>query len=112
MPKLDHRPLKQRASFSGNSGGPGPGTTFLRSLPLRVSADARREQTVERTAICSPVANDIKDLARSMPADGLEAQDVVPGDFRRGDRFWQSTHARARSGDGSTSSHAAARAGA
>ena len=28
---------------------------------------------------CSPVAfNDIKDLARSMPADGLEAQDVVP----------------------------------
>src|SRR5262245_58751898 len=28
---------------------------------------------------CSPVAfNDIKRLARSMPADGLEAQDVVP----------------------------------
>jgi hypothetical protein len=37
---------------------------------------------------CSPVAfNDIKRLARSMPADGLEAQDVVPGHFPRGDRF-------------------------
>src|SRR5262249_18283736 len=46
----------------------------------------------------SPVAfNDIKHLARSMPADGLEAQDVVPARcgcwvahkaiFRRGDRF-------------------------
>jgi hypothetical protein len=23
-----------------------------------------------------------------MPADGLEAQDVVPGHFRRGDRFF------------------------
>jgi hypothetical protein len=28
---------------------------------------------------CSPVAfNDIKHLTQSMPADGLEAQDVVP----------------------------------
>jgi hypothetical protein len=28
---------------------------------------------------CSPVAfNDVKHLARSVPADGLEAQDVVP----------------------------------
>src|SRR5262245_38731093 len=35
--------------------------------------------TVERIGTCSPVAfNDIKHLARSMPADGLEAQDVVP----------------------------------
>jgi hypothetical protein len=62
---------------------------------------------------CSPVAfNNIKHLARSMPADGLEAQDVVPGHFRRGDRFLGKAHTLARrSGDGSTSSHAAARAG-
>src|SRR5262249_9000401 len=35
--------------------------------------------TVELMVPCSPVVfNDIKHLARSMPADGLEAQDVVP----------------------------------
>ena len=46
---------------------------------------------------CSPVAfNDIKRLARSMPADGLEAQDVVPGHFRRGDGFLGKAHTLAR----------------
>ena len=62
------------------AGGPGPGTTFLLPVPLRVSADARRrDQLSKRMVACSPVAfNDIKHLARSMPADGLEAQDVVP----------------------------------
>jgi len=50
--------------------------------------------------------NDIKHLARSMPADGLEAQDVVPprcgcwvahhGHFRRGDRFLGKAHTLAR----------------
>src|SRR5262249_4456762 len=64
--------------------------------------------TVERIVPYSPVAfNDIKHLARSMPADGLEAQDVVP--LRSGcwvahiaifsSRqlvFGQSTHARTR----------------
>src|SRR5262250_1571707 len=40
---------------------------------------AHRGPTVELMVTCSPVAfNDIKRLARSMPADGLEAQDVVP----------------------------------
>ena len=34
---------------------------------------------IAKSGSCSPVAfNDIKHLARSMPADGLEAQDVVP----------------------------------
>jgi len=34
---------------------------------------------VQGKATCSPVAfNDIKHLNRSMPADGLEAQDVAP----------------------------------
>ena len=31
-----------------------------------------------------------------MPADGLEAQDVVPGHFRRGDRFLGKIHTLAR----------------
>jgi len=31
-----------------------------------------------------------------MPADGLEAQDVVPGHFRRGDRFLGKAHTLAR----------------
>src|SRR5262249_34241980 len=40
---------------------------------------AAERPTVERMITCSPVAfNDIKHLARSMPADDLEAQDVVP----------------------------------
>jgi hypothetical protein len=96
------------------AGGPGPGTTFLLPLPLGgVGRRAPPRPTVERIAYCSPVVfNDIKHLARSMPADGLKAQDVVPGHFRRGDRFLGKAHTLARrSGDGSTSSHAAARAG-
>jgi hypothetical protein len=37
-----------------------------------------------RMLICSSVSmNDFKHLARSMPADGLEAQDVVPPRRRR-----------------------------
>jgi len=52
---------------------------------------------MQRMVACSPVAfNDIKHLARSMPADGLEAQDVVPGHFRRGDRFLGKAHTLAR----------------
>jgi hypothetical protein len=53
--------------------------------------------------------NDIKRLARSMPADGLEAQDVVPprcgcwgcphGHFRRGYRFLGKAHTLARCPD-------------
>ena len=53
--------------------GPGTGTTFLIPLPLPPPAGTLN------CAKNSPVAfNDIKHLARSMPADGLEAQDVVP----------------------------------
>ena len=45
-------------------------------LPPRWRPLARRRQLANT---CSPVSfNDIKRLARSMPADGLEAQDVVP----------------------------------
>ena len=37
---------------------------------------------MQRMTTCSPVAfNDIKRLARSMPADDLEAQDLVPDIF-------------------------------
>src|SRR5262249_41011172 len=76
-------------------GGPGPGTAFLLPLPLRPQPKslisllpARRLPTPRpgevranwgKNRCCSPVVfNDIKHLARSMPADGLEAQDVVP----------------------------------
>ena len=46
---------------------------------------------------CSLVAfNDIKHLARLIPAHGLEAQDVVPRHFRRGDRFLGKIHTLAR----------------
>jgi len=48
---------------------------------------------------CTVAFNDIKRLARTMPADGLEAQDVVhvvPGHFRRGDRFFLAKHTRSR----------------
>jgi len=39
----------------------------------------RRRPDCATNDYCSPVAfNDIKHLARSMPADGLEAQDAVP----------------------------------
>ena len=76
-----------------------PGTTFLLSLPppgpaksliiiLAASAAVRPRPgpgLLDIRANCRengfylPVAfNDIKHLARSMPADGLEAQDVVP----------------------------------
>ena len=51
---------------------------------------------MQRMVACSPVAsNDIKHLARSMPADGLEAQDVVPGHFRAAIVFW-AKHTRSR----------------
>ena len=85
--------------------GGGPGTTFLfplsppslcrlgftlkcgparNNISIAQSPSGSRptraaRPTVERKASCSPAAfNDIKQLARSMPADGLEAQDVVP----------------------------------
>jgi hypothetical protein len=55
---------------------------------------------------CTVAFNDIKHLARSMPADGLEAQDIVPprlwlsgcphGHFRRGYRFLGKAHTLAR----------------
>jgi len=77
---------------------PGPGHRFYcRSPSPLAAAMARREPTVQSMITCSPVAfNDIKHLARSMPADGLEAQDVVPGHFRRGDRFLGKIHTLAR----------------
>src|SRR5262249_37876797 len=73
---------------------PGPGTTFL--LPLPPPGLGRR----------APAAfNAIKHLAGSMPADGLEAQDVVPPRCvllvpawqfsSRRSILGQSTHARA-----------------
>jgi len=53
---------------------------FHLPLPLPVGeALELAAATGERMISCSPVAfNDIKHLARSMPADGLEAQDVGP----------------------------------
>ena len=53
---------------------------FHLPLPLPVGeALELAAATGERMISCSPVSfNDIKHLARSMPADGLEAQDVVP----------------------------------
>src|SRR5262245_46941926 len=65
------------------TGGPGLGTGSLLSLPLGVAPAAALTHITHTTNwlknICSPVAfNDIKHLARSLPADGLEAQDVVP----------------------------------
>src|SRR5215831_17905352 len=55
-----------------------------------------------RGSTCSPVApNDIKHLARSMPADGLEAQDVAARGQRpdsAADQYLPAfSHARARS---------------
>ena len=49
-------------------------------LPVRVRRSLLEvAATSEQSVPCSPVAfNDIKHLARLMPADGLEAQDVVP----------------------------------
>ena len=79
--------------------------------------------TVQRMdTYCTVAFNDIKHLARSMPADGLKAQDVVPprcgcwvariAIFSSRRWFLGKAHTLARrSGDGSTSSHAAARAG-
>src|SRR5262245_56950246 len=50
----------------------------IASPPPGLGRRAPPRPTVERKGFCSPVAfNDIKHLARSMPADGLEAQDVV-----------------------------------
>jgi len=94
-----------------------PGTTFLLSLPppgpaksliiiLAASAAVRPRPgpgLLDIRANCRengfylPVAfNDIKHLGRSMPADGLEAQDVVPCHFRRGNRFLGKAHTLAR----------------
>src|SRR5262249_59689509 len=76
---------------------------FVLPLALRVGhALELAAATGERMISCSPVAfNDIKHLARSMPADGLEAQDVVPprcgcwvahmAIFVAAIGFWQST---------------------
>src|SRR5262245_18050383 len=86
------------------AGAPGPGTTL--PLPLPPPGLGRRappRPTVERIVSCSPVAfNDIKHLARSRPADGPQAQDVVPlrcgcwvahiAIFRRGDWFLVKAH--------------------
>ena len=82
---------------------------FHLPLPLPVGeALELAAATGERMVSCSPVVfNDIKYLARSMPADGLEAQDVVPPRCgcwvahiaifsSRRSVFGQSTHARAR----------------
>src|SRR6516165_2132086 len=61
----------------------GPRRAFLvpyvtPSPPSRRST-SYRGTTGELSSVCSTVAfNDIKHLTRSMPADGLEAQDVVP----------------------------------
>jgi len=96
-------PKKNRREKSA-SGGPGTGMLFLLPLPLPVGQALELAATTgERMVSCSPVSfNDIKHLARSMPADGLEAQDVVPprcgcwgcphGHFRRGDRFLGKAH--------------------
>src|SRR5262249_2099928 len=57
---------------------PGPEQHFSGHFPSG-SRPTRAAATNCRTSICSQVAfNDIKHLTRSMPADGLEAQDVVP----------------------------------
>src|SRR5262245_41699918 len=76
--------------------------------PPGLGRRAPTRPTVESMVPCSPVAfNDIKHLGRSMPADGLEAQDVVPPRCgcwvahmaifsSRRLVFGQSTHARAR----------------
>src|SRR6516162_3009474 len=72
-------------------------------LPPRSTDAPRRAATGEQLSTCSPVDfNDIKHLARSIPADGLEAQDVVLprcgcwvahiAIFRRGDRFLGKAH--------------------
>src|SRR5262249_58181450 len=64
------------------------------------------QATVQRMFYCSPVAfNDIKHLARSMPADGLEAQDVVAGHLRRGDCFL-AKHTRSRVRESNVRPHA------
>src|SRR6516162_6219359 len=74
---------------------PHPLTPPLRTMPLQPLVPSHRTITKRpptttlafryhsflrrQSAHCSPVAfNDIKHLTRSMPADGLEAQDVVP----------------------------------
>ena len=90
-------PTPQKRGPLSYAGGPGSGASFLLPLPLGLGRRAPPRLTVERMASYSPVAlNDIKHLARSMPADGLEAQDVVPGHFRRGDRFLGKIHTLAR----------------
>src|SRR5262249_10872787 len=60
--------------------GPRARNAFLSATsPPGLGRRASPRPTVERIVPYSPVAlNDIKHLARSMPADGLEAQDVVP----------------------------------
>ena len=81
----------------------------IASPPPGLGRRAPPRPTVERMVSCSPVAfNDIKHLAQSVPADGLEAQDVVPprcgcwvariAVFRRGDWFLGKAHTLARDG--------------
>src|SRR5262249_54676060 len=76
-PHSEHSLIKNLKNIC--KGGPGPGPTFLLPVPPGRLARGIAAPTNEQSGACSPVAfNDIKHLARSMPADGLEAQDVVP----------------------------------
>src|SRR5262245_19560767 len=78
------------------AGAPAPNNISIATSSPGLGRRAPPRPTVERMVPCSPVTfNDIKHLARSMPADGLEAQDVVPDHFRCGDRFLGKAHARA-----------------
>ena len=100
MPVRHRRSNRRRASRARNN-------ISIASPPPGLGRRAPPRPTVERMISCSPVSfNDIKHLARSMPADGLEAQDVVPPRCgcwvahiaifsSRRSVFGQSTHARA-----------------
>src|SRR5262245_31884925 len=71
--------LQKKSQEKIARGGPRDRNAFpsATSRPGRPGARARRSKLAKEWS--SPVAfNDIKHLRRSMSADGLEAQDVVP----------------------------------
>src|SRR5262245_26849208 len=79
--RAGERPITSRAETEKKYSARGPRARNNISIatPSPPPGRARRRAATGEQLSCSPVAfNDIKHLTRSMPADGLEAQDVVP----------------------------------
>ena len=101
--------LQKKSQRKIARGGPRDRNAFPSATPPpgRPGARARRQLAKEWFPYSPVSLNDIKHLARSMPADGLEAPDVVPPRCgcwvahivifsSRRSVFGQITHARAR----------------